>query len=103
MFGGDTAVSLRLLEITPALGALEGVAMELDDGAFPLLQSIDLTDDAPTAFDGANAALLVGSRPRTAGMERGDLLSSRAARVFRSRRSPASPSGATTRQRSIPI
>ncbi len=75
MFGPGTAVSLRLLEITPALGALEGVAMELDDGAFPLLQSIDLTDDAATAFDGANAALLVGSRPRTAGMERGDLLS----------------------------
>ena len=75
MFGPEIAVSLRLLEITPALGALEGVAMELDDGAFPLLQSIDLTDDAPTAFEGANAALLVGSRPRTAGMERGDLLS----------------------------
>lgn len=75
MFGPDTPVQLRLLEITPALGALEGVAMELDDGAFPLLESIDLTDDAPTAFDGTNAALLVGSRPRTAGMERGDLLS----------------------------
>ena len=74
MFGPDTPVSLRLLEITPALGALEGVAMELDDGAFPLLQSVDLTDDAGTAFEGANAALLVGSRPRTAGMERSDLL-----------------------------
>jgi len=74
MFGPDTPVSLRLLEITPALGALEGVAMELDDCAFPLLESIDLTDDAGVAFDGTNAALLVGSRPRTAGMERSDLL-----------------------------
>jgi len=79
MFGPETAVRLRLLEITPALAALEGVAMELDDGAFPLLQSIDLTDDAPTAFEGANVALLVGSRPRTAGMERGDLLSANGA------------------------
>ncbi len=74
MFGPNTPVSLRLLEITPALGALEGVAMELDDCAFPLLESIDLTDDAGVAFDGTNAALLVGSRPRTTGMERSDLL-----------------------------
>lgn len=75
MFGPNTPVKLRLLEITPALGALEGVAMELDDCAFELVKSIEMTDDAATAFDGANVALLVGSRPRTAGMERGDLLS----------------------------
>ncbi len=75
MFGAGTPVSLRLLDIAPALPALEGVAMELDDGAFPLLESIELTDDLSVAFDGSNAALLVGSRPRTASMERADLLS----------------------------
>ena len=74
LLGPDTPVRLSLLEITPALGAAEGVAMELDDGAFPLLAGIDISDDAGTAFDGANVALLVGSRPRTKGMERGDLL-----------------------------
>jgi malate dehydrogenase len=74
MLGGETPVSLRLLEIPQAVKAAEGVAMELDDGAFPLLQSVDVFDDARAAFDGANVALLVGSRPRTAGMERGDLL-----------------------------
>ncbi|GAB2912681.1 malate dehydrogenase [Rhodococcus aerolatus] len=74
LLGPDTPVQLSLLEITPALGAAEGVAMELDDGAFPLLAGIDISDDAGTAFDGANIALLVGSRPRTKGMERGDLL-----------------------------
>lgn len=74
LLGPDTPVRLSLLEITPALGAAEGVAMELDDGAFPLLAGIDISDDAGTAFDGANIALLVGSRPRTKGMERGDLL-----------------------------
>ena len=68
-------VRLSLLEIPPALKAAEGTAMELDDCAFPLLSGIDITDDAKTAFDGANVALLVGARPRTAGMERGDLLS----------------------------
>jgi malate dehydrogenase len=67
-------VRLRLLEITPALKAAEGTAMELDDCAFPLLTGIDITDDARPAFDGTNVALLVGARPRTAGMERGDLL-----------------------------
>ena len=66
---------LRLLEITPALKGAEGTAMELDDCAFPLLAGIDITDDARAAFDGVNVALLVGARPRTAGMERGDLLS----------------------------
>src|SRR6478752_6913045 len=75
LLGPDVAVRLRLLEITPALQAAEGTAMELDDCAFPLLDGIDITDDARTAFDGVNVALLVGARPRTAGMERGDLLS----------------------------
>jgi malate dehydrogenase len=75
MFGADTPVQLRLLELPQAIAAAEGVAMELDDCAFPLLQSIDISDDAHVAFEGANAALLVGSRPRTTGMERGDLLS----------------------------
>lgn len=74
MLGADTPVSLRLLEIPQAVRAAEGVAMELDDGAFPLLRGVDVFDDPGTAFDGANVALLVGSRPRTAGMERGDLL-----------------------------
>ena len=75
LLGPDVPVRLRLLEITPALQAAEGTAMELNDGAFPLLAGIDITDDLKTAFDGANVALLVGARPRTAGMERGDLLS----------------------------
>ncbi|MBI1378414.1 MAG: malate dehydrogenase [Frankiales bacterium] len=74
LLGPDVPVRLRLLEITPALKAAEGTAMELDDGAFPLLAGIDITDDARAAFDGVNVALLVGARPRTAGMERGDLL-----------------------------
>jgi malate dehydrogenase len=74
LLGPDVPVRLRLLEITPALKAAEGTAMELDDCAFPLLAGIDITDDARTAFDGVNVALLVGARPRTAGMERGDLL-----------------------------
>ncbi len=74
MLGPDVPVKLRLLEITPALRAAEGVAMELDDSAFPLLDSIEISDDPNVAFDGANIALLVGSRPRTKGMERGDLL-----------------------------
>jgi len=74
LLGPDKPVRLRLLEITPALKAAEGTAMELDDCAFPLLSGIDITDDANAAFDGANVALLVGARPRTKGMERGDLL-----------------------------
>jgi malate dehydrogenase len=74
MLGAETPVSLRLLEIPQAVKAAEGVAMELDDSAFPLLDSVDVFDDVGAAFDGANIALLVGSRPRTAGMERGDLL-----------------------------
>ncbi|MFE9422198.1 malate dehydrogenase [Kitasatospora sp. NPDC006697] len=74
LLGADVPVNLRLLEITPALKAAEGVAMELDDCAFPLLRDITITDQLNTAFDGTNVALLVGARPRTAGMERGDLL-----------------------------
>ncbi len=75
LLGPDTPVRLRLLEIEPALKAAEGTAMEVDDCAFPLLTGIDITADARAAFDGANVALLVGARPRTKGMERGDLLS----------------------------
>jgi malate dehydrogenase len=74
LLGPDTPVRLRLLEIPQAVKAAEGTAMELDDCAFPLLAGIDITDDATAAFDGANVALLVGARPRTKGMERGDLL-----------------------------
>ena len=75
MLGPDTPVALQLLEITPALGALEGVRMELDDCAFPLLTDIVCTDDADVAFGDADVALLVGAMPRKAGMERADLLS----------------------------
>ncbi|MEV8437079.1 malate dehydrogenase [Actinosynnema sp. NPDC051121] len=74
LLGPDVPVRLRLLEIPQAVKAAEGTAMELDDCAFPLLSGIDITDDAKTAFDGVNVALLVGARPRTKGMERGDLL-----------------------------
>jgi malate dehydrogenase len=74
LFGADTPVELRLLEITPALKALEGVVMELDDCAFPNLAGVQIGDEADQVFDGVNLALLVGARPRTAGMERGDLL-----------------------------
>jgi malate dehydrogenase len=75
LLGPDQPVELRLLEIPPAMGALEGVAMELIDGAFPLLAGLDLHDDPNEAFDGTNIGLLVGSRPRTKGMERAELLS----------------------------
>jgi malate dehydrogenase len=75
MLGPDTPVILQLLEITPALKALDGVRMELDDCAFPLLAGIVCTDDAATAFGDADVALLVGAMPRKAGMERSDLLS----------------------------
>ncbi|MGW7354595.1 malate dehydrogenase [Streptomyces sp. NPDC054784] len=74
LLGADVPVRLRLLEIPQAVQAAEGTAMELDDCAFPLLSGIDITDDANVAFDGTNVALLVGARPRTKGMERGDLL-----------------------------
>jgi malate dehydrogenase len=75
MLGPDTPVALQLLEITPALGALEGVRMELDDCAFPLLTEVVGTDDADVAFGDVDIALLVGAMPRKAGMERSDLLS----------------------------
>ncbi len=74
LLGPDTPVELRLLEVTPALKALEGVVMELDDCAFATLSGVEIGDDPTTVFDGANLALLVGARPRTKGMERGDLL-----------------------------
>ncbi|MGB5324260.1 MAG: malate dehydrogenase [Pseudomonadales bacterium] len=79
MLGEDQPLVLQLLEITPALGALQGVAMELDDCAFPLLQNIVCTDDAEVAFQDADYALLVGARPRGPGMERKDLLEANAA------------------------
>jgi malate dehydrogenase len=74
LLGPDTPIILRLLEIEPAMKSLEGVVMELDDCAFPLLAGIEATSDLKHAFDGTNWALLVGSIPRKAGMERGDLL-----------------------------
>jgi malate dehydrogenase len=74
LLGPDTPVVLRLLEIEPAMKSLHGVVMELDDCAFPLLAGIEATSDLKHAFDGTNWALLVGSIPRKAGMERGDLL-----------------------------
>src|SRR5918992_277490 len=74
MLGEDQPVELRMLEISDAMEALEGVAMELDDCAFPLLTRMELTDDAKTAFEGANVCLLVGAKPRGKGMERSDLL-----------------------------
>src|SRR6185503_13574730 len=74
MMGPDTPVRLKLLEIPAAVKAAEGTALELFDCAFPLLDGIDVSDDARQAFDGANLALLVGARPRTKGMERADLL-----------------------------
>ncbi|MFJ5674373.1 malate dehydrogenase [Streptomyces sp. NPDC093097] len=74
LLGADVPVKLRLLEIPQGLKAAEGTAMELDDCAFPLLRGIEITDDPNVGFDGANVALLVGARPRTKGMERGDLL-----------------------------
>jgi malate dehydrogenase len=74
LLGPDRPIELRLLEIEPALQALEGVVMELDDCAFPLLSGVQIGADANKIFDGVNLALLVGARPRGPGMERGDLL-----------------------------
>ncbi|MCB8904176.1 MULTISPECIES: malate dehydrogenase [unclassified Streptomyces] len=74
LLGADVPVKLRLLEIPQGVKAAEGTAMELDDCAFPLLKGIDIFDDPNKGFEGANVALLVGARPRTQGMERGDLL-----------------------------
>ncbi len=79
MLGKDQPIILQLLEITPALGALKGVCMELDDCAFPLLKGIVQTDDPNVAFKDTDYAMLVGSRPRSKGMERKDLLEANAA------------------------
>ena len=79
LLGEETPVELRLLEIPPAMDAVRGVIMEVQDCAFPLLAGITATDDPNVAFDGADIAVLVGARPRTAGMERGDLLEANAA------------------------
>jgi malate dehydrogenase len=74
LLGPDEKIALRLLEVPQAVKAAEGTAMELVDCAFPLLSSIEITDNPDEAFDGANIALLIGARPRTKGMERADLL-----------------------------
>jgi malate dehydrogenase len=74
LLGPDTTVELRLLEIPAAMQAVQGVVMELEDSAFPLLESVEISDDPNVALDGANVAVLVGARPRTKGMERSDLL-----------------------------
>ena len=79
MLGQDQPVILQLLEITPAMGALEGVVMELNDCAFPLLQDVVISDQPDVAFKDADYALLVGARPRGPGMERKDLLEANAA------------------------
>lgn len=78
MLGRDTPVNLRLVELPDAVRAAEGVVMELDDGAFPLLASTEIYDDPVRAFDGVDVALLIGARPRTKGMERADLLGANA-------------------------
>jgi malate dehydrogenase len=74
IFGPDTSVSLHLLEITPALKAVEGIVMELEDCALPLLDEVVITDDPMRAFDGVDWAVLVGAKPRSKGMERKDLI-----------------------------
>ncbi|MEP9394193.1 malate dehydrogenase [Gordonia sp. VNQ95] len=79
MLGHDRPVRLRLLELPQAVTAAEGTAMELEDGAFPLLQSVDIFDDARSAFDGAQFGLLIGAKPRSKGMERADLLAANSA------------------------
>ena len=78
VFGPDTPVKLNLLEIPQGVKAAEGTAMELDDCAFPLLAGVDIYDDPKAAFQGTNAAFLVGAMPRRAGMERADLLEANA-------------------------
>ncbi|MFN8099035.1 MAG: malate dehydrogenase [Dermatophilaceae bacterium] len=81
LLGPDTPIELRLLEITPALKALEGVVMELDDCAFPTLAGVEIGDDPEKVFDGVNAAMLVGAMPRKEGMDRADLLAANG-RIF---------------------
>jgi malate dehydrogenase len=94
MLGPDTRVELRLLEIPEAVKAAEGVAMELDDCAFPLLSRIEITDDPKVAFDGVNIALLVGAKPRVKGMERRDLLQANGA-IFKPQGAALNAGGAT--------
>ena len=79
MLGPDQPVALRLLEVPQGVRGAEGAALELVDGAFPLLSSVEIATEPAAGFDGANVALLIGSRPRTAGMERADLLSANGA------------------------
>ncbi|QIK62307.1 malate dehydrogenase [Leucobacter viscericola] len=79
MLGQDQPVRLRLLEIPQGMRGAEGAALELTDCAFPLLEGVELSDDPAVGFEGANIAMLIGSRPRTAGMERGDLLAANGA------------------------
>ena len=79
MLGPDRPIKLRLLELPQAISAAHGTAMELQDGAFPLLTSVDIFDDARAAFDGTDFGLLVGAKPRSKGMERADLLSANSA------------------------
>jgi len=78
MLGKDRPLELRLLEITPCMSSLQGVVMEIEDCAFPLVTKVVATDDYETAFTGIDIALLIGSRPRSAGMERGDLIKANA-------------------------
>lgn len=78
MLGPDVPIRLRLLEIPQGMHSAEGAALELQDCAFPLLREVEISDDPLTAFDGTQIALLVGARPRSAGMERGDLLAANA-------------------------
>lgn len=82
VYGKDVPIRLRLLEVTSQTGAAEGVAMELEDCAFPALSSVEITDSPSAAFDGTSAAILVGARPRGPGMERADLLTANGA-IFR--------------------
>ena len=79
MLGPDRPIKLRLLELPQAVSAAHGTAMELQDGAFPLLTSVDIFDDARAAFDGTDFGLLIGAKPRSKGMERADLLSANSA------------------------
>lgn len=91
MLGRHTPVALRLLELPGAVRAAEGVVMELDDGAFPLLAGTEIYDDPVRGFDGVDVALLIGSRPRTKGMERADLLEPNAQIFATAGKAPSTP------------
>ena len=101
LFGPDQPVILQMLEITPAMNALNGVAMELDDCAFPLLADMVLTDDANVAFNNTNWALLVGARPRSKGMERKDLLGANGA-IFKPQGQAINIPASSTKIRGLP-